>query len=296
MRHLIHISAWSIASILGVLAGESANYSTSLETLGASAGYSSSTNYQQHAEAGAESVSISSSGPYVARHGFAGQLALPLAVTFFNEDIADEVSTFQILPGVIMDDFTYINAPQFFMFPLPSDPLILSISPAGLIEFGAVYEETPVTVRATAFGLEGEMTVYLREVDPDNFGSYAGDWLNDGWQILHFGLENPEGLAAADPDGDGDTNLFEFHAQLVPTDPASRFFKTLNVTGTTARITYGPIMPGSQYRILTSPNLADWTPLLGAGFTMQGNMRTTTDPNPILPPATLFYRIEVIRQ
>jgi hypothetical protein len=295
MRHLIHITACSIASILGVLAGESANYSTTLETLGATAGDSSSTNYKQQAEAGAESVASSFAGPYTVRHGFAGQLALPLSITFFNEDVADEMSTFQILPGVQLDDFTLIAAAEFFTFPMTTDGLILSISPTGLLELGAVYEETPITIRAAHAEFVGEMSIYLREVDADNFGSYAADGLNDGWQVHHFGLENPLAAMDADPDGDGYSNLFEYHAQLVPTDPTSRFAQILNVTGTTARLSYGPIVPGSHYRVLTSSNLMNWSTLQGASFIMEGSLRTTEDPEPVAPGTRRFYRIEVIR-
>ena len=53
----------------------------------------------------------------------------------------------------------------------------------------------------------------------DNFGSYASDGIGDDWQNQFFGLDNPDAGPSKDPDGDGDNNLYEYHARLLPNDP-----------------------------------------------------------------------------
>ena len=58
-------------------------------------------------------------------------------------------------------------------------------------------------------------------------GSYAADGVGDDWQFQYFGLNNPNAAPLLDPDGDGQNNLFEFTAGLVPTNPLSRFLVSI---------------------------------------------------------------------
>jgi len=50
---------------------------------------------------------------------------------------------------------------------------------------------------------------------PDNFRSYAGDGLLDGWQVQYFGQNNPKAGPSVDATGTGQTNLFKCVAGLV---------------------------------------------------------------------------------
>ena len=51
---------------------------------------------------------------------------------------------------------------------------------------------------------------------------YGLDHSGPSYQVRVF-FNNPNAGPALDPDGDGQTNLFEFTAGLIPTDPQSRF-------------------------------------------------------------------------
>jgi hypothetical protein len=60
-------------------------------------------------------------------------------------------------------------------------------------------------------------SIYL--IDQEVLNYYAGDGIDDTWQIHYFGHGNPNGLPLADPDGDGRNNLAEFLAGTDPTRP-----------------------------------------------------------------------------
>ena len=98
------------------------------------------------------------------------------------------------------------------------------------------------------------------------------------------------------PDGDGQANLFEFTAGLVPTDPASRFLLTLTpVVGqpTQKKAIFSPLVAGRTYSVefRTSLTSGAWAPLTGTTFSDVGNERTVTDP--AATGATKFYRVNV---
>ena len=86
----------------------------------------------------------------------------------------------------------------------------------------------------------------MLDTDPDNFGSYAGDGLNDHWQYEFFGPDNPLAGPAIDADADGDVNRFEFVAGVDPTDPQSCFRLSLHPV---------PERPGHRELVFT-PRLA----------------------------------------
>ncbi|MEN9021767.1 MAG: hypothetical protein ABF370_14810, partial [Verrucomicrobiales bacterium] len=66
----------------------------------------------------------------------------------------------------------------------------------------------------------------------DDFGSYAGDGLPDDWQVQYFGEDNADAGPNVDADGDGDSNLYEYHARLLPNDPTSFLSITLTPDAT----------------------------------------------------------------
>ena len=124
----------------------------------------------------------------------------------------------------------------------------------------------------------------MLNVQPDNFGSYAGDGLDDSWQNQYFGLNNPDAGPLKDPDGDGQDNRFEFTAGIVPTDAMSRFLLRIEpVAGQPAqkRLVFSPCFDGRTYNILTSTTLAtdSWSALTGGSVSDNGNERAVTDPN-----------------
>ena len=123
----------------------------------------------------------------------------------------------------------------------------------------------------------------MLDTDPDNYGSYADDSLEDAWRVFFFGEENPDTAPLLDPDGDGQNNAFEFTVGLIPTDALSYFSFSVgpvpNQPGQT-QIVFDPIVDGRNYTVMTSLDLSQgsWNPLSGSTTSDNGAERTVTDP------------------
>lgn len=86
------------------------------------------------------------------------------------------------------------------------------------------------------------------------------DGLPDSWENQYLGNLSSDGLA--DPDGDGQSNAFEYLAGTNPASGASRFAATLTPLNTTQFTLAWPSLPGKIYQIQTSGTLAgSWDPL-----------------------------------
>jgi hypothetical protein len=293
LRHLLILLSAPATS----MAGTSADYRTDFETTGMSAGASSSAAYSQHAESGAESASIGTSGDgfYRTRHGFAGQLYEVDYITFYGVDYGYEHSELPMEPGALLDDQTAINAATLFTY-TNTDPLhVQSISADGEMVLGDVYDLTPSNAQAAFEGVSGFFSFEIRDALPDNYGLYANDGIHDWWQVGYFGENNPAGTAGADPDGDTWTNLFEWRAQLLPNDAASRFQQSFRIIGETGEITYGPIRLGTAYQTYWTTDFVAWTPLSGEVPTFSGGMRTDYDPDAVTEGTRRYYRVEISR-
>lgn len=119
----------------------------------------------------------------------------------------------------------------------------------------------------------------------------------DWWETDHFGVSGIN--AAADPDGDGFSNLQEYRIGTVPTNPASRLAvtETSVVTegdGRHFRLTF-PTAPDVIYRVECGTALApgSWTPL-GGEVTGTGTPATVTDPAPATLHPGRFYRVRIL--
>ena len=129
------------------------------------------------------------------------------------------------------------------------------------------FQNTPATVQGVIEGNTSALPLSALNVNPDNFGSYAGDGLDDAWQNQYFGLNNPNAAPNVDFDGTGETNLFKYIAGLNPFDSTSRFTLTLaSVSGLLAQrnLVFMLLAPGRTYTVtyetdLTAANL-DTTP------------------------------------
>jgi hypothetical protein len=96
----------------------------------------------------------------------------------------------------------------------------------------------------------------IRKISPDS----ANIGIADDWQLTHFGYVGID--PNADPDNDGLSNFAEFWAGTDPLDANSTFaIKSANVsTNSSIQITWQAV-PGKTYTVLSSTNLAIWTPL-----------------------------------
>ncbi len=129
---------------------------------------------------------------------------------------------------------------------------------------------------------------------------YAGQLLEPAslsfaaWQVQYFGVNNPAAAPQLDPDGDGQDNLFEYNACLIPTDRLSFFsMSIIDLTGGGHAVTFSPRQPGCSYFLQGSSDLSLWAPVAGT-VTDAGTVRTILDPAGT--GERRFYFIRVQRQ
>lgn len=232
--------------------------------------------------------------------GFTGQLydvvSLNLAAT---PDTIDEATTSQLAVASVMDDSTTLALdPADVVFSVESGPLA-SISPGGLATAETVFEDATGTAQAAMDGFIGFGEIQVINVGTDDFGLYAGDGIDDDWQVGFFGLDNPDALPTEDPDGDGQNNRFEFIAGIIPDDPASRFSVDIRqVDGQPGHrdIVFSPFFPDRTYTVVASGGLdaSGFDPLDAPPVSDTGSERTVTDTSATAP--TKFYRVEILPQ
>jgi hypothetical protein len=100
----------------------------------------------------------------------------------------------------------------------------------------------------------------------------------------------------ADPDGDGQTNDFEFIAGVIPTDTNSRFVQNIGQTPgfpTRKQLQFSPRLTDRSYVVETSTTLGSWQPLTGFTTSDAGNVRTVTDLN--ATQEAKFYRMRIVK-
>ncbi len=241
-------------------------------------------------------VSVVSSAGVQVKGGYTGQLYDPvLILPSAAPSSLIEGSSAQLSARAEMDDgSTVVRAPvgwKVLSGPIPS------VSVSGLATAGAVFQNTPALIEGTWFGAAVQLTLNVIDSIPDNFGSYAGDGIDDTWQVGYFGEENPEAAPGEDPDHDGQDNLLEFLALVDPTDPASRFLVRIRPSPGPSGghdIVFGPIATIRTYTVLYAPDLAEstWVALPDSSGTDSGTERTVTD-DTLMPRR--FYKIQIAR-
>lgn len=240
----------------------SADYAVTAETVDFGGRRVTSADYSADGSVGPlAGVSSEGTSATVAKQGYVGQLYDLVGYALFAaDDTPDELGSTQLVPVRLADDGTGLAlAPAGFSFSIVNGP-VAGISTGGLVTAGAVYAATPATVAATSVE-SGLITRLLQVQDtvPDNFGSYAGDALADDWQVQYFGTNNPLAAPGLDPDRDGQKNLFEFTAGLVPTDPMSVFrLRVESVPGQSSqkRLVFSPVLADRTYTVKGRTNLA----------------------------------------
>lgn len=173
---------------------------------------------------------------------------------------------------------------------------ILSISVAGVATSAVVYADSPASVQGKFLGVAGSLALTVLNTAPDNFGSYASDGLPDDWQVLYFGLDNPDASPGADASGTGQNNLFKYIAGLDPTNAASVFLlRVEDVSGQPDQknLVFSPRLPGRTYtpQFTTDLTANTWEPLTGVTVSDNGDERTVTDLN--ATERQKFYRVQI---
>jgi hypothetical protein len=297
-----------IVQVVGALVGslatlpadqrESANYSILADTLDAGGQRITSANYTIDTSLSpVTGISETAAPAEIAKNGYVGQLfdITGLVVAAAQPEVAETASV-QLVARYQLDDATFLAiAPNTVTWQILSGP-IASIAADGIATTAAVYEDTPATASGTLGTLSGTLALTVLNTIPDNYGSYAGDAIDDAWQIRYFGLDNPLAAPDLDPDGDGETNLFEFIAGVDPTDPNSHFrFRIESVPGEPAQknLIFSPRLEDRTYTALSAETLsaAAFAPLPSFSITDNGDERTLTDLNATVPAK--FYRIGI---
>lgn len=297
-RILLLLAASSAALFAGPRA--STNYQIAADSADAGGRRATSANYAHDGSAGdVAGLSTLAAPATAAKHGYVGQLTerTGLALTGAAATV-NEGGTLQLGAWQTLDDASLLAVPSSSVtWSVPSGPLV-AIDAGGLARAGLVYQDAAAIAQADYLGDSAAFALTVLNVTDDDFGAYAGDGIADAWQVQYFGEDNPAAVANADPDGDGQSNLFEFTAGLVPTDPQSVFqLRLAPVAGLPAqmKLVFSPRLDGRSYEIQFRNSLTAgaWQPLLGATVDDDGLDRTVTDPS--ATGAARFYRVEITK-
>jgi hypothetical protein len=273
----------------------SARYSVTTDALTAGGGRSTNATVANDGVLGGF-VSMAAAPATTAKHGLAGQIyeaTLQLAASPTN---LNEGSTLQIQAFQRVDDgSTNTIPPAQVAWGIASGPLA-SVSSNGLVTAANVYQDTTAVVRGLFEASTAGLTLLVANTGLDNWGAYAGDGIDDAWQVQYFGLASTNAGPARDPDGDGQNNLFEFTAGTTPTNAASRFELSIRngLAAGQRQVVFRPRLASRTYTVTYRTNAADATPLLNLGSTStsdSGDERTVTDLG--ATATNRFYKVRI---
>lgn len=158
--------------------------------------------------------------PFAARPGFAGQLWDAIGLEITPQPAAmNESSTLQLAAQLSGDDGTAQVPPAAPSW--ETGGMFLSIDASGLATSSRLPGDQSAAVGARSGDLTGSAVITLFDLTPDDYGPFASDDLDDGWQWKWFGDDPASGAPGSDPDHDGQANTLEFLAGTVPLDGAS---------------------------------------------------------------------------
>ena len=248
-------------------------------------------------EFGAGANGVASSGSYIVKAGLVGQLYDILGfVIGANPTTLPEGGILQLLAGHLVDDGSLLQLPATAIaWSVQGGPLV-SISADGIATADIVYTDTNASVMGTFGSASSSLMLTVLNLNSDDLPGYAGDGIDDDWQVQYFGLPpNPSAGPNIDADGSGLGNLFKFVAGLNPLD-GSRFDVTTakgSAESGQMTITFKPIVTGRTYLVQWTSSVAtpDWEPLVQSNSSDNGNERTVTDLNAF--PAPKFYRVQI---
>jgi len=190
-----------------------------------------------------------------------------------------EGSSLQLSAVAINDDETRSQCISANWVPLGG--AVDSVNTDGWVQLSTVYQDTQAVVGASCSDRSAEKAIAVLDLQRDNFGVYAFDGIWDAWQIAFFGPANSNGAPDADPDGDGQANMFEFVAGTSPLERSDFFqFEIQQLGGATSRVLrLVPAFPDRTYKIKRRPNLlaGDWTVCAGALYVTNGLDLLVTD-------------------
>jgi hypothetical protein len=276
----------------------SANYNVAADTIDAGGRRATSAGYSNDGSVGGIGGISSGGAPQrLAKHGYIGQLYEVAGLTLFaNPSTVNEGATRQLAGSALADDATTLSLnPSQISWSVISGP-ITSVSPGGLATAAIVYQNTAATVGGSFQGHASTVGLTVVNVGIDDYGAYAGDGLDDAWQVLYFGENNPGAQPGMDPDGDGQDNRHEYFSNTIPTDSLSKFNLSIAyVLGQPNRkdIIFSPRYPSRVYDVEFRTDLLGpaWSPLVGTTTSDAGTTRTVRDLN--ATGVEKFYRVRI---
>ncbi len=274
----------------------SANYTVLTDTTGTGGKRTTSAAYTNTGSAGGIACTSTVAAPAeTAKAGFIAQLTEPTGLTLTAASLTvNETATDPLGAWLALDDATFLAIPSASVAWSATGPF--TIASSGLGTAGVVFQNTSATAQGIYLGQTGTLGLTVLDTIADNFGTYAADGLGDDWQVQYFGENNPLAAPAVDADADGNNNLFEFTAGLVPTSNGSRFAMRVDPAPASAikkLIVFSPIVAGRTYTVefRTSLTSGNWAPLTTFTQSDAGNERTVTDTAG--GGAQKFYRVNV---
>lgn len=266
-----------------------------IKVVDAGGGSSSSADYSNSGHLGGiGSVSQSISTAIRIHGGYTGQISQPVSMDLRPRDaMILEGDSFQLnVDRVTYDDgLISLLSANDIIWSANYGP-ITGISSSGMAQTGLVSDHTTAEVQAIFDGFSSSLALTVLDMTADTLGIYAGDGIADVWQILHFGLDNPDAAPDLDPDGDGQDNLFEFKAGLIPTNSASFFLFELVAAQPKPQFRYGPITNSVTYTMEYKDDLqeTEWNTLTEVSGEYEGANILGTD-DTAETPASRFYRV-----
>lgn len=222
MLQRIFLLFFGIVSMVHASDRSSTDYTVQSDSVNAGGGASASADYSHHGSLGVLPVEQSSTDGLNKNGHMARIYDVTGTVLELDPPEVNEIETVTAEMRNTVDDGTRLRLdPADYSWTPVSGPV--TVWSTGLVAGQAVYEDTAAVIKTTQ-GLDSwTLNLTVRDVLPDNFGSYSGDGLPDDWQEQYFGLDNPNAAPDQDPDEDGQDNAFEETAGLNPTSAASRF-------------------------------------------------------------------------
>ncbi|MGV3660277.1 MAG: hypothetical protein ACO1TE_08825 [Prosthecobacter sp.] len=269
-------------------------YSISAASLDPAGGRTTGGAYRNDGALGATGSQQASSGSYQAASGYPSMLRDATALLALPGTLAESTATQLTLRHVLDDGTQSVISSTGASWSVLNGPL--SVNGTGLATAQAIFTDTNATVQVSLGGLTSPTALTIQNSISDNFGIYGSDGIGDDWQVQHFGQNNPQAGPTVDADGDGQNNLFEFTAGVVPTSSTSRFtFSIEGVPGQPGqkRMVFSPALSGRTFTLLKTTALLppDWQPVAGAVTTGNNGVSTLTDTGASGQRA--FYRVQI---
>ena len=175
---------------------------------------------------------------------------------------------------------------------------LAGINVSGVATAGVVFQNTAATAQGSYSGNASTLALTVLNVSLDNFGAYAGDTLDDAWQVQNFG-QPPNANAGPNADfrGTGQTSLFKYIAGLNPLH-GSRFTLTIApvpAQPTQKNLVFSPRFGDRSYVVKFSTDLSPgpWDPATVSVPSDNGTERSVTDTS--ASETRKFYRVEITK-